>query len=92
MSQNKVKKSVVTDYQQWVAPEDEMWLDKIIRKCNAAEYVSSAEFREDFQKIVNNCQAYNTEGHGSLASPGAAFVLFIIVKQNRIITHFQSDD
>ncbi len=26
LSQNKVKKSVVTDYQQWVAPEDEMLL------------------------------------------------------------------
>lgn len=68
----RVNKGVVKDYQSWVKLEDEMWLDKIARKIQQMEYTTGAQFRGDFEKIYINALAYNTEGHGELATPSKA--------------------
>jgi hypothetical protein len=70
--QNKVETCEVPDYNDYVAPEQEMWLAKISRKCDTVQYVSASEFREDFHKILSACKAYNTLGQGRLANPGAS--------------------
>ncbi|XP_053990957.1 transcription initiation factor TFIID subunit 1-like [Hylaeus volcanicus] len=40
-----------------------IWLNKMIKKCKAREYRSTATFLSDVQLLVDNCFRYNPPGH-----------------------------
>jgi hypothetical protein len=54
--QNKVMKSVVTDYHRWVAPEDEMWLHLLSSLTGSRQDVnvlSSSAMRNDIDMVIH---------------------------------------
>ena len=58
----KTGKQGVTDYNNFVRPEDEMWVRKISQKLTRAAYVTHIQFREDVHQILKNAQKYNDAG------------------------------
>lgn len=71
-----MRKTVVPDYNAWVKPEDEMWLEKIRGRISKYHYATAAAFVADLDQIRVNAEAYNTPGHGRV---GAATVPAIAV-------------
>lgn len=65
----RVNTKTIADYNDFVAPEDEMWLDKILEKANAGWYVTVDAFRADMQQLVTNAQAYNGPDGGAQRYP-----------------------
>lgn len=60
-----MKKNIAPDYNDFVQPSDEMWLDKISRKIKGLKYSTAAAFKEDVDQIHANAVAYNTPGKGT---------------------------
>ena len=71
--QEKVASQFCPDYNQWVEPEKEMWLRRIMDKCRKGDYSNHAEFHTDVCQIAANSRAYNSEGHGIYRGPGEWF-------------------
>ena len=63
----------VADYNDFVKPEDEMWIKKINQKLTRSAYVTHRQFREDVHQILKNAQKYNLST-GVCAHPGLLFV------------------
>ncbi|KAL0025336.1 hypothetical protein WJX79_008358 [Trebouxia sp. C0005] len=61
----------VADYNDFVKPEDEMWIKKINQKLTRSAYVTHRQFREDVHQILKNAQKYNLST-GVCAHPDAA--------------------
>ena len=70
--QTQVDLDVAPDYNQFVKPEDEMWLHQISNKTRALAYSDRTQFLADFEAIRANCLAYNTPGCGQYGGPGEA--------------------
>ena len=60
----RVSKAAVPDYGRFVAPAQEMWLDKVKGKVERAEYESSAQMARDVRAIAAAAEAYNDAGSG----------------------------
>ena len=59
----------VADYNNFVKPEDEMWIKKINQKLTRSAYVTHGQFREDVHQILKNAVTYN-QSTGVCAHPG----------------------
>ena len=64
----QVRKTVVPDYNEWVKPEDEMWVEKIRGRLSKHAYSTAAEFMSDLDQIRVNAEAYNSPGRGRFAA------------------------
>ena len=69
----KTPKVGVPDYNNYVKPEEEMWIKKINQKLTRSAYVTHGQFRQDMLQILKNAQTYNTST-GECAHPGPLFV------------------
>lgn len=65
MSQAQVRKNIAPDYNEFVKPVDEMWLDKMSGKIKGLKYSTAAAFKEDVDQIHSNAVAYNSPGCGT---------------------------
>lgn len=68
-SQFQVNKRVALDYSDFVAPADEIWLDKIGSKIRGLKYSTGQMFIDDFRKLRDNAAVYNTPGNGRYGGP-----------------------
>jgi len=68
----KTGKIGVADYNNFVKPEDEMWIKKINQKLTRSAYVTHGQFREDVHQILKNALTYN-QSTGECAHPGLLF-------------------
>lgn len=75
-----MNKTVATDYNDFVSPTDEIWLDKIGSKIRGLKYSSGQMYIEDFRKLRDNAVAYNTHGHGLYGGPRTTCPLPIPLK------------
>lgn len=60
----RVSKAAVPDYGRFVAPAQEMWLDKVKGKIERAEYECSRQMARDVRAIAAAAEAYNDAGSG----------------------------
>lgn len=67
----RVSKAAVPDYGKYVAPAQEMWLDRVRSRLDRAEYESRAGLRADVAAIAGAARAYNGGG-GACAAPALA--------------------
>lgn len=66
----RVSKAAVPDYGRYVAPAQEMWLDKVKAKIERCDYESCARMRRDVAVIAAAAAAYNdAESGGACRSP-----------------------
>ena len=65
-----VSKVRVTDYNDFVRPEDEMWLKKINGKLTKVQYVNRSQFQNDVHQIWKNAVKYNVYSGSLCAFPG----------------------
>jgi hypothetical protein len=68
--QKPVDRVFVPDYNEWVAPSEELCIEDVERKLKAAGYSSAQELRDDFAQIKRNATAYNAPGAGQYGGPG----------------------
>ena len=71
MLQSQVRKTSVTDYNDFVPAKDEMWVDRIKKALAKFQYSSRQAFQNDVQQIVTNARAYNYNKAAVCAYPGA---------------------
>lgn len=71
MLQVPVNKKNVSDYNNFVPPEDEMWIKKINGKLAKSGYTSGQQFKADVCQLKVNAEGYNLGG-GLCAYPGIA--------------------
>lgn len=69
MLQVQVSKKHVKDYNNFVQPEDEIWIKKINGKLAKSGYSSRQQFLADVHQMRANAEAYNLGG-GLCAFPG----------------------
>ena len=72
----KTGKNGVSDYNNFVKLEDEVWIKKINQKLTRSAYVTHGQFREDMHQILKNAVTYN-QSTGMCAHPGLFFVLVL---------------
>ncbi len=72
VSHSQVSKVAVPDYNNYVAPQDEMWLEKIQGKARKKGYQSVFEFKQDMRKISDNAAKYNRSSTAQLRTPPLA--------------------
>jgi len=90
MFRQPVSKTLVPDYNKFVAPEDELWLDKMINTAKGSRYSSVAQFRADINRICRNAEAYNSPGGGSQGGPEiAALAQSMVTETERILQQKQ---
>ncbi len=68
----KTGKNGVSDYNNFVKLEDEIWIKKINQKLTRSAYVTHGQFREDMHQILKNAVTYN-QSTGMCAHPGPLF-------------------
>ena len=66
-----MSKKNVADYNNFVLPEDEMWIKKINGKLTKSGYTSGQQFKADVRQLKMNAEKYNLGG-GLCAFPGTA--------------------
>ena len=76
MLQIPVNKKNVADYNNFVLPEDEMWIKKINGKLAKSGYTSGQQFKADVRQLKVNAEGYNLGG-GLCAYPGSAAPTFL---------------
>lgn len=86
MLQVQVSKKNVKDYNNFVRPEDEIWVKKINGKLAKSGYSSSQQFMADVHQLLMNAEAYNLGG-GLCAFPGIANLPLFVVWTNTGFTH-----
>jgi len=59
-----VNKRWAPDYNEFVPPESEIWLEKIGCKIRGLKYSTGQMFMDDVRKLRDNSVAYNTPGNG----------------------------
>ena len=64
-----MSKKNVADYNNFVLPEDEMWIKKINGKLTKSGYTSGQQFKADVRQLKMNAEGYNLGG-GLCAFPG----------------------
>jgi len=72
----KTGKNGVSDYNNFVKLEDEVWIKKINQKLTRSAYVTHGQFREDMHQILKNAVTYN-QSTGMCAHPGPLFVFVL---------------
>ncbi len=68
----KTGKNGVSDYNNFVKLEDEIWIKKINQKLTRSAYVTHGQFRKDMHQILKNAVTYN-QSTGMCAHPGPLF-------------------
>lgn len=76
--QSQVRKDRVIDYNTFVAPEDEMWLERIKKTLTKTQYSSRQAFQDDVHQIAKNARAYNSNKQAVCAYPGK--LLFVCIR------------
>ena len=66
----RVSKAAVPDYGRFVAPSQEMWLDKVRGRVERGEYECARQMARDVRAIAAAAEAYNAaEGGGACRAP-----------------------
>lgn len=66
-----MNKKNVADYNNFVLPEDEMWIKKINGRLAKSGYTTGQQFKADVCQLKVNAEGYNLGG-GLCAYPGVA--------------------
>lgn len=65
----QVNKRFAPDYNEFVDPAEEIWLEKVGSKIRALKYSTGQMFMDDILRLQHNAVSYNSPGKGKYGGP-----------------------